>query len=97
MHDRLFGGQAAGEWGGGGEDDVKTFLGYAQDLQLDTSELARCITDNRYADQIEADFSDALQHGVRSTPSFLVNGKLLVGAQSYSTWQEILDGLLAEK
>jgi protein-disulfide isomerase len=95
MHDLLFAGQAAGEWGSGGEADIKTFLGYAQELRLDTAALERCVTDNRYSSQIEADFQDALQHGVRSTPSFLINGKLLVGMHPYATWQEIFDEILS--
>ena len=97
MHDRLFDGQAAGEWGSGGPQDVQTFLGYARELQLDVDSLRSCIDDKQYNGQIDADYRDALQHGVRSTPSFLINGKLLVGAPPYASWKEILDGLLAKE
>lgn len=96
MHDRLFAGSSAGEWGRGDEGDMRTFLGYAQALGLDVAELTRCVSDNRYASQIEADFRDGVDHGVRSTPSFLVNGKPLVGAHPFSTWQQVLDGMLPQ-
>ena len=97
MHDQLFGGTSAHSWGSGDANDFSTFLGYADGLKLDTQQLDQCVRANKYADQIEADFREAAALGVRSTPSFVVNGQLLVGAQPFEIWQELLDKLLAEQ
>ncbi len=97
MHDRLY--QTAGEraWGRGDVADFKTFLGYAADLQLDVARLRQCVETNQYAQQIGTDLREAARRGVRSTPSFMINGKLLVGAQPYEIWQQMLDDLLAQQ
>lgn len=97
MHDRLFMGLDEKAWGQGGQADFTTFLGYAAELQLDAAVIQQCVVENKYAKQIEADFREASRLGVRSTPSFVVNGKLLVGAQPFEVWQRVLDQLLAEQ
>ncbi len=97
MHDQLFQGAAAQAWGSGDTADFGTFVGYAAALHLDAVKLQECVQANRYAAQIEADFRDAAALGVRSTPSFVVNGKLLVGAQPFDVWKDVLDGMLAEQ
>ena len=97
MHDRLFLGSGRRAWGQGGTADLQTFLGYAEALKLDVPKLQQCVETNAHAPTIEADFRDAAKLGIRSTPSFVVNGQLLIGAYPYETWQRILDDLLAEK
>lgn len=94
MHERLFAGAGAGEWGGGPADDLPTFLAYARELGMDSDKLQQCIANNTFAPQIEADYRAAEASGVRSTPSFLVNGKLVVGAQPFDVWKSTLDDLL---
>lgn len=97
MHDQLFQGTSARSWGSGDANDFNTFLGYAAGLQLDTRQIDECVRANKYANRIEADFREAAALGVRSTPSFVVNGQLLVGAQPFEVWKELLDKLLAEQ
>lgn len=96
MHARLFGGQAAGEWGSGPSVDLPVLLGYARELRLDTDAIQQCVETNTFAPQIEADYRDGLRQGVRSTPSFLINGRLVVGARPFDSWQIMLDGLLEQ-
>lgn len=95
MHDQLFAGTSARAWGAGDTADFSTFMAYAAALRLDVGKVQECVQANRYASQIEADFRDAAALGVRSTPTFVVNGQLLVGAQPYAVWQNVLDDLLA--
>lgn len=97
MHERLFQGQDAGEWGQGGERDLATFLGYAADLNLDAAAIEQCVLGGQFAEQIEQEYNDATERGVRSTPSFIINGELFIGAQPYARWQQRLDAILAEK
>lgn len=94
MHDRLFKGAVEREWRAGDRADFLTFLSYGQELELDIDRFETCIRTNEQADLIEADYKDAVEQGVRSTPSFLINGKLIVGAYPYGAWEEILEDLL---
>lgn len=97
MHDRLFVGSGQRAWGQGGVEDFRKFLGYAEALNLDVAKLQQCVETNAHAPTIDADFRDAAKLGIRSTPSFVVNGQLLIGAYPYETWQRILDDLLAKE
>jgi protein-disulfide isomerase len=94
MHDRLFAGQEANEWGGDVRQDFATFLTYARELQLDEDALRSCVQSNQHAERISGDYREALEAGVRSTPTFTVNGELLVGAQPYERWKTVLDAAL---
>ena len=94
MHDRLYAGSAAHEWSSGSGEDFKTFLGYAQERQLDVGTLRQCINSNQQAPQIAADYRAGAERGVRSTPTFLINGQLFIGAHPYADWQLYLDSLL---
>jgi protein-disulfide isomerase len=96
MHDRLFSGAAERAWGKGDAADFQTFLGYAAELELDVPALRQCVEVNHHAPSVEADFADGARRGVRSTPTFTINGKLLVGAQPFSVWREILEDLLTK-
>lgn len=97
MHRRLFDGYAAGEWGGGGDVDLRRFLTYAAELELDAAVLQECVTDGRHAARIAADVREGAERGVQSTPSFLVNGQLVIGARSFEYWRQLLDEMLAAR
>lgn len=96
MHDRLFAGQAASEWGNDLSSDFSTFLGYARELKLDDTALQRCVQSQQFRAQIESDFRAGRKAGIESTPSFVVNGELLVGAQPYDVWRKTLDAAIAK-
>jgi len=51
---------------------------FAEELGLDKEKAARSIREKRFAAKIEQDKKDALDLGVRKTPSFFVNGRELV-------------------
>jgi protein-disulfide isomerase len=95
MHDRLYAGAAKHEWSSGSGEDFRTFLGYARDLQLDVGALQQCINSNQQAPRIAADYRAGGERGVRSTPTFLINGQPFIGARPYADWQRYLDSLLA--
>lgn len=77
MHTRLF--QAQREWSR--ERDPQTaFLGYARELGLDTGGFAQCYESSRHRDRIRQHGRLAQRMGVRGTPTFVVNGSLIMGA-----------------
>lgn len=51
---------------------------YAEELGLDSTRIARAISEKKFQAKIEQDKKDAKELGVRRTPSFFVNGRELV-------------------
>jgi protein-disulfide isomerase len=90
-HDKLFASQSGENQGAFTKDKLKQF---AADLSLDTAAFNDCLDSGNHAAQIQTDSQMAQQIGVRSTPSFLVNGTPLVGAQPYERFQELIESLL---
>jgi predicted DsbA family dithiol-disulfide isomerase len=44
---------------------------------------------------VQADYNFAVELGISSTPTFIINGIALVGAQPYSVFAQIIDYELA--
>lgn len=62
-----------------------TELGYNIDSCLDSGEMEQ---------EIQDDLKDGVAAGVRGTPAFFVNGKLLSGAQPFSVFQQVIESEL---
>jgi protein-disulfide isomerase len=93
MHEQLFEDQAA--WSGlDPAQAVETFVGYAADMGLDAEAFRRCLASGQFAEQIAADLQAGQEAGARGTPSFLVNGQLLVGAYPFETFQQMIEAEL---
>jgi protein-disulfide isomerase len=67
------------------------------ELGLDVGEFTTCLESNRYQSRVLMDLQDGLKAGVRGTPSFLINGKLVAGAQPYTFFQREIDSILSNK
>ena len=85
-HDRLFQEQPAFE-----RDDL---VRYATELGLDRATFVRCLDDRRFAAAVEADVAQGRALGVNGTPTFLVNGRPLVGAHPIETFRSVIDDAL---
>jgi protein-disulfide isomerase len=81
-HDKLL---AANEM-----DDDK-LVALAKDMGLDGDKVAAAIKDNKYKDVIAADQASAEDLGVRGTPRFYVNGRVIDGAQPVDKFKKIID------
>jgi protein-disulfide isomerase len=81
MHDAIFQSTA---WHGA--EAREQFLIYAGEIGLDRESFADCQESSRYRDEIQADLDYGLSNGINSTPSFLINGQPLVGAQPYAVF-----------
>ncbi len=75
--------------------NVDAYLAYAQDLSLDSAAFKECLDSRRYQDEVQADFDFAARLGIRSTPTFFINGLPLVGAQPFEVFQQVIDKELA--
>jgi protein-disulfide isomerase len=95
MYERIFLGTERGEWGDGSQQDYAVMLGYAAELQLDDAEMRACVEGNRHQERIATDVQFAIENGINSTPSFLINGRPFIGAQTFTQWKRVLDRILA--
>lgn len=98
--------ECAGEQGAYWEYHAKLFSGqyglgsqayaqYAEDLGLNVSALEKCLESGRFQAEVQSDFEYAAQLGVRSTPTFFINGLAVVGAQPYEVFQRVIEQELA--
>ena len=70
--------------------------GYARELELDATRFEECLRSDAKADRVAADVQEGRRHGVRSTPTFFINGRRLLGAQPLETFRAAIDVALAE-
>lgn len=85
-HDKLFGSELLG---------TGVYLQYAKDLKLDLTSFEACLNDRKYQAEIQADSDFAVNLGVRSTPTFFINGIAIVGAQPLDLFKQVIDKELA--
>ncbi len=94
-HDALYQAKVDDDARGGGENDGSLnralFISIARKLGLDASAFTSCLDSNKYAALVAQEKTDAGSLGVNSTPSFFVNGTLIVGAQPYAVFQSAID------
>jgi protein-disulfide isomerase len=87
-HDKLFANQQSLE-----PDDLKR---YAQELGLDLARFDKDREDSELKTKVQADMAEATALGVKSTPSFFINGRLVRGAMPFETFSTIIDQELAK-
>jgi protein-disulfide isomerase len=87
-HDKLFGGQAF---------STAFFESIVTNLGMDLAKWRECVSSKRYKDAIEADYKYGADLGISGTPTFLINGLPMVGAQPFSAFKQVIDQELAAK
>jgi len=87
-HDKLFVEQE--EWTEV-TDSASLFVGYATGLGLDGGEFESCLTDGKFTQAVKDDLLLGQKLGVSGTPSFFINGKMLVGAQPYEAFKAVIE------
>jgi len=83
MHDLLFADKAKRS-----DEDFKAF---ASQLSLDMAKFERDYADKATADRVQADIAECSKMEVRGAPGFLINGRLLSGAQPFERFKMVLD------
>jgi protein-disulfide isomerase len=87
FHDGLFSGRYT--LGRAGYDQI------AVDLGLDAAAFNTCLDDHRYTEEVNADAADASRIGLNGTPSFVINGRILIGALPFTDFKAVIDEELA--
>jgi len=88
-HDKLFESQ-----GGLAFTDAK-LKRYAEQLGLHMGAFAQCLDSRKYQQKIEEETKLGFELGARGTPTFFLNGRILVGAQPFTAFQSAIEEALA--
>jgi len=75
----------------------ETLAGQAEALGLDVAVFNSCVTDGTHRQQVEKDIAEANGFGIRGTPGFVINGRVLTGAQPLETFVDVIDDELRRK
>jgi protein-disulfide isomerase len=82
MHDALF--EAAPDL-----SDNK-LMNIAKTLKLDDREFSICLSTSKFKDRVLSDFDEAQRLGLLGTPTFFINGQMVIGSQPIERWHELL-------
>jgi len=74
--------------------DVTHLKQYAKDFKLNTKDFNKCLDDGKYTQAVKDDLAYGEQLGVNGTPSFFINGHLMVGALPYDSFRNVFDFIL---
>ena len=88
-HDKLFANQPNFE--------RADLLRYAGDVGLPQDKFAACLDGGRFAAAVEADVEQARAIGVRGTPTFVINGRVVAGALPVEDFRTLIDEALKDK
>jgi protein-disulfide isomerase len=82
-HDLLFESQA--------KTTPADFKRFAEQLKLDADSFATCLDSGKYAAAVAADVQEGARLGITGTPTFFINGRLVVGALPLEMFQRLID------
>jgi len=87
-HDKLFASQNGENQGAFTKENLKIF---ATELELDTVAFNECLDSGKYTQVVQQETAWAQSLGVQSTPTFVINGEPLVGAQPFEAFQQVIE------
>lgn len=70
---------------------VENLKKYAQDFGLDTGKFNDCLDSKKFEEEVKRDLNEGVNVGVDGTPTFFINGEMLVGAQPFSVFKEVIE------
>ena len=85
-HDLLFDSQA--------QATVEDFKRFADQLKLDPKGFASCLDSGRQKAAVQSDVEEGARLGITGTPTFFINGRMLVGAQPLESFRGIIEAEL---
>jgi len=83
-HDLLYDSQSSGY-------SDENLIALSRKAGLDTQQFENDYENARYEKAVRADFEKGLDLGVNGTPTFLINGKMLVGLQPVGVFEDAIE------
>ncbi len=93
MHDVIF--ERQEEWSES-TDAFGLFKQYAEKLELDLEKFTTDIYSGAVKDRVERDLASALEIGLNSTPSFIINGEQINTPSSYDKFRKTVQSYFVE-
>ncbi len=91
MYDELFVNQKA--WAEATKV-IDIYTGYAGEIGLNIAVFSECLSSGTKTEAVKADLALAEELGINGTPSFVINGKILVGAQPFENFKAVIEAEL---
>ncbi|MBP9681243.1 MAG: DsbA family protein [Bacteriovorax sp.] len=88
MHDAMFADQTKL-----GKEDL---MATAKKIGLKEADFKSCLDSSKHKAVIDNDMAEGQKIGIKSTPTFFINGKLVSGAQPIEVFSEVIDEELAK-
>ena len=73
----------------------RSYKDWAKQLNLNSEQFNECYDTKKYISITRSDFKEGQAAGVRGTPGFTVNDRLVSGAQPFSVFQRLIEEQLA--
>lgn len=89
MYERLFLSHGE-EWGGVPKRDRDVFVEFAAELGLDTAAFGACLDDPAVEQAVVAESNAIIGMGINVTPTFIINGQQLRGAQPLRVFEALI-------
>ena len=87
-HDLIYENQSSGNSGGYNEERLTAL---AEEAGLDVERFERDLAEARYEGVVQADFREGQDLGVSGTPTFYINGRVIVGLQPLETFERAIE------
>lgn len=93
-HDELYKAEVADGVEHNGNLSAVFLKSLAGKLGLESVKFNSCFDSQKYKSEIQKDYEDGVNAGVRGTPTTFVNGELISGAASYLTFKNLIEEAL---
>lgn len=91
MHDLVF--EKIAEWAGNA--DAKTaFVSFGSSIGIDATALTACLDNGTYKSEVADDYTAGRSYGISGTPTFFINGKVILGAEDFEYFAQVIDSEL---
>ena len=87
-HDVLFEDQRSPN---SGAFSAENLVSFAREAGLDVERFEAAIASGEYETVVEKDFREGQDAGISSTPTFVINGRVLVGPQPLETFEQVIE------
>lgn len=77
----------------GSEEQLKDI---SKEIGLDGEKFSKCLVSHKYSTKIEEGINEAIKLGIKSTPTFFINGKIVNGAYNIELFKTLIDEELTQ-
>jgi protein-disulfide isomerase len=88
LHDGMFADQT--------KLDKESIIQLAKKAGVKEADFKTCLESSKYKAKVDEDVAAGQKIGIKSTPTFFINGKLISGAQPVDIFSEVIDEELAK-